>query len=124
MKKKKWVIISCIAFIILIITISLLIVNSLLVNNKTFYKTTYIGIDNQEFFIPKYSYFKKECCMTAATFYSLRSKKDLEKEINDYMKDFEYFEDEHTYGYMKGDLFIQNYEVTDHRLYREIIITY
>ena len=31
--------------------------------------------------------------MTAASFYSLRSEKELKKEIDNYMKDFEYFED-------------------------------
>lgn len=75
-------------------------------------------------FIPKYSYFKSDCCMYAAIFQSLKTKKDLEKEINDYMKDFEYFEDEHTYGYRNGDIFIQKYEVQDLGLYRKIVIVY
>lgn len=92
--------------------------------NKTFFKTTYIGVRDQEFFIPKYSFFKEECCMTAATFYSLRSAKDLKKEIDGYMSDFKYFDDEGTYGYRKGDLFIQEYIVIDEGLYRKIIITY
>ena len=62
--------------------------------------------------------------MTAAVFHSLKSKKSLKKEIDNYMKDFEYFEDETAYGYKKGDLFIQKYEVIDKGLYRKIIITY
>lgn len=37
------------------------------------------------------------------------------------MIDFEYFQDESTYGYKKGDLFIQSYEVA---IYRKIYITY
>ena len=40
------------------------------------------------------------------------------------MKDFDYFDDDTTYGYKKGNLFIQRYEVVDKILYREIIITY
>ena len=40
------------------------------------------------------------------------------------MKDFEYFSDENTYGYKKDELFIQNYEIVNNGLYREIIITY
>lgn len=95
-----------------------------LINNKTFFKSTYIGVEKQEIFIPKYSYFKDECCMTAASFYSLKSKSNLEKEINEYMNDFEYFEDETTYGYKKGNLFIQSYEVIDEGLYRKIVIIY
>ena len=62
--------------------------------------------------------------MTAASFYSLRNEKELKKEIDNYMKDFEYFEDGTTYGYKKDDLFIQNYEVVNLGLYRKIIITY
>ena len=92
--------------------------------NKTFFKTTYIGVRDQEIFIPKYSFFKEECCMTAATFYSLRSKDKLTKEIEEYMSSFEYFDDEGTYGYRRGDLFIQEYIVVDLGLYRKIIITY
>ena len=112
--------------IILIITLFVLLISVFftLKNNKTFFSSTYIGVDNQKIFIPKYSYFKSECCMTAATFYSFRSEKELEKEIDNYMKDFKYFEDEHTYGYKKGDLFIQSYEVEKHLFYRKIIIVY
>lgn len=94
---------------ILLITACLIIffVIILLLGNKTFFKETYIGTQEQEIFIPKFSYFKEECCMTAASFYSLRSEESLKKEIEEYMKDFIYFEDESTYGYKKGDLFIQ-----------------
>ena len=122
MKKNiKWIIIGS---ILLVLVISVSIVSIKIVNNKTFFKTTYVGKNSQEMFIPKYSYFKSDCCMYAATFHSFRSKNTLQKEIDDYMKDFEYFEDEHTYGYKKGDLFIQNYEVQDLGLYRKIIIVY
>ncbi len=117
--KKKIILITSILLVILLISIFIL-----LKNNKTFFKTTYTGVDNQEIFIPKYSYFKDECCMTVAVFYTLRSEKELEKEINNYMKDFKYFSDETTYGYKKGNLFIQTYEVEDHILYRKIIIVY
>lgn len=110
--------------IIFLILLVLIIASIKLVTNKTFFKTKYIGINDQEIFIPKYSYFKDECCMTAASFISFRSKKELNKEIKNYLKDFEYFEDESTYGYKKGDLFIQSYKVVDKGPYRKIIITY
>ena len=115
MKKK---IITC------LILFALISVFASLITNKTFFKTTYIGVQDQEIFIPKFSYFKDECCMTAATFYSLKSKGQLKKEINKYLKGFEYFEDDETYGYQKGDLFIQSYKVVDKLFYRKIIITY
>ena len=95
-----------------------------LLNNKTFFKTTYIGINDQEIFIPRYSFFKREAGMTVASFYSLKSERALRSEINDYMQDFEYFEDESTYGYKKGNLFIQSYNVANEGLYRKIYITY
>lgn len=40
------------------------------------------------------------------------------------MRDFEYFDDDTTYGYRKGDLFIQEYKVLNNGLYRKIVITY
>ena len=95
-----------------------------LLYNKTFFTNTYIGRENQKIFVPRYSYFKDECCFTAATFYSLKSKKLLQKEIKNYMKDFKFFSNDETYGYKKDDLFIQSYEVEDKGLYRIIIITY
>ena len=108
-------------FLIMLIIIVQIVALS---TNKTFFKTTYIGINKQEIFIPRFSYFKDECCMTAATFHSFKTKKRLEKEIKNYLMDFEYFENDETYGYMKGDLFIQSYEVVDKLFYRKIIITY
>ena len=120
MKKKKIIILSIIAIFVIVILSCFLILKS----NKTFYNNEYIGIEGQKIFIPKYSYFKEECCMTAAIFYSIKSEKELKKEIDNYMKDFEYFEDETTYGYKKDGLFIQKYEVVNKGLYREIIITY
>ncbi len=62
--------------------------------------------------------------MTAATFVSLRSKKVLEREIADYLEKFEKFQEESTYGYRKGDLFLQSYEVVDHGIYRSIHLIY
>ena len=120
MKKKKTIILLIIAIIVVIVFIGLIVLKS----NKTFFKNEYIGVDGQKIFISKYSYFKEECCMTAAIFYSLKNEKKLKKEIENYMKDFEYFEDETTYGYKKDGLFIQKYEVVNKGLYREIIITY
>lgn len=115
MKNKVLVIVS------IIIAIGVFII---LLNNKTFFKTTYIGIHDQEIFIPRFSFFKREAGMTVASFYSLKSEKTLQREIDNYMKDFEYFEDESTYGYKKGDIFIQNYDVANEGLYRKIYITY
>lgn len=115
--KKKIIIIG-------IIVLLLIIPYIILKTNKTFFGETYIGIQNQEIFIPKYSFFKEECCMTAAFFYSIRSETILQNQIDNYMKEFEYFEDESTYGYKKDDLFIQEYKVVDMGLYRKIIITY
>ena len=111
--------------ILTIISITIVVcIFVILLSNKTFFKTTYIGISDQEIFIPRYSFFKREAGMTVASFYSLKSEKTLKKQIDNYMKDFEYFEDESTYGYKKGDLFIQSYEVTNEGLYRKIYITY
>ena len=123
MKKKKIIVVSIVLVIIIILALIILLTNRLL-TNKTFFKNVYIGVNNQEIFIPKYSYFNKECCMTAASFYSLRSEKELKEEINNYMSGFEYFSEDTTYGYKKGDLFIQSYEVINNGLYRTIIITY
>lgn len=96
----------------------------ILLANKTFFRTIYIGIHNQEIFIPRYSFFKREAGMTVASFYSLKSERALRSEIDDYMQGFEYFEDESTYGYKKGELFIQSYTVANEGLYRKIYITY
>lgn len=110
--------------VILIVIILVLCMFLILLTNKTFFKTTYVGVQDQEIFIPKYSFFKREAGMTVASFYSLKSERTLKSEIDDYMQDFEYFEDESTYGYKKGDLFIQNYNVANEGLYRKIYIIY
>ena len=122
MKSKKIIILLIIIIIVLTSITSIIMIT--LINNKTFFKDTYIGIEGQEIFIPRYSFFKDECCMTAATFYSLRNENELKKEINNYLKEFKYFDDDTTYGYKKGNLFIQRYEVIDYKIYRKIIITY
>lgn len=118
--KRKVIITTC----VIVFIVWAVYVFFLFENNKTFFKTTYVSVDNQEFFIPKYSYFESECCMTAATFYSFKSEKKLKEEISNYMKNFTYFEDEHTYGYKKGNLFIQEYSVSNEGLYRKIVIVY
>ena len=110
--------------LIVIGIIFILCVFVVLLTNKTFFKTTYIGIHDEEIFIPRYSFYKREAGMTVASFYSLKSERALRSEIDDYMQDFEYFEDESTYGYKKGDLFIQSYIVANEGLYRKIYITY
>lgn len=106
-------------FVVFIIVISFM-----LLINKTFYHNSYKTIDNNEIFIPRFSYFESVCCMTAATFYSLKSKRLLDAEIDKYLSDFTYFNNNSTYGYMKGDLFIQSYEVIDLGFYRKIVIVY
>ena len=78
MKKKS--------IILIIIGLIIIIIGMFLFSNKTFFKTTYIGTNNKEIFIPRYYYFDKECCFTAATFYSLKSEKQLKKEISNYLK--------------------------------------
>ena len=110
--------------LIVIGIILILVAFAILLTNKTFFKTIYIGIHDEEIFIPRYSFFKREAGMTVASFYSLKSERALRSEIDDYMQDFEYFEDESTYGYKKGDLFIQSYIVANEGLYRKIYITY
>lgn len=117
---KKVVLKVCLVVIIVLV----LFISFKLVSNKTFFKTKYVGLQKQEIFIPRFSYFDEECCMTAAYFYSLKSKNKLDKEIKNYMKDFKYFENESTYGYEKNRLFIQKYETEEHGLYRKIIIVY
>ena len=112
---------KCLIVIGIILVLCVFVV---LLTNKTFFKTTYIGIHDQEIFIPRFSFFKREAGMTVASFYSLKSERALRSEIDDYMQDFEYFEDESTYGYKKGDLFIQSYTVANEGLYRKIYITY
>ena len=109
----------CLLLVLFIVTIS-----TLLITNKTFFKDTYIGMQNQEIFIPRYSYFHKESGFTVAIFYSFKSEVQLEKEINEYMKEFDYYSDESWSGYKKDDLCIQRYEVVDKGLYRVISITY
>lgn len=101
----------------------MIFVSNLLRNNPTYYSEVYHGRE-YDIFIPKHSYFDSECCMTAATFYSLRTKSSLQKEIDNYLKDFEFFENDSTYGYRKDNIFIQKYEVEEHILYRKIIIVY
>ena len=100
------------------------IITILLINNKTFLTNIYEGSGNYKIFIPKYSYFKEECCNFEAKFYSLKSKKNLDNEINNYLDQFEFYEDIDNYGYKKDDLIIHSYEVDDKGLYRTISILY
>ncbi len=120
MKKKTFIILLS---LILFICMMILFVSYKLNNNATFYSEIYHG-RGHDIFIPKYSYLESECCFTAATFYSLKSKKKLESEINNYLKDFDYYEDESYHGYRKDNLYIQSYIVEDKKLFRKIVITY
>ena len=110
--------------ICLVLVLAVVIPSIVLFTNETFLKETYVGTQNQEIFIPRYSYFHKEAGFTVAIFYSFRPEKQLEKEIDQYMDGFEYYSDESWSGYKKGDLYVQKYEVVDHGLYRVISITY
>ena len=146
---KKLLIILIGVFIIFIY-----VVNFMLLINKTYYKTTYHTLNGTDIFkkmlsksdnsphsfistilgifftilyfaiICLFSYFDSECCMTAATFYSLKSKNLLDEEISNYLKDFTYFNNGNTYGYINDDVFLQSYEVIDLGLYRKIVIVY
>lgn len=120
----KKILMMILSSVVIFVIIFIFIFNFLLITNKTFYKATYKTINNQEIFIPRFSYFDSECCMTAATFYSLKDKTMLEREIDAYLSDFTYFNNSSTYGYIKDDIFIQSYEVVDLGLYRKIIIVY
>lgn len=88
-------------------------------NNSTYNSNIYHG-RGHDIYIPLHSYLKEECCMTVASFYNLKSKEELEKDIQNYLKDFIVYE----HGYRKGNLYISNYEVEDKGLYRIIYITY
>lgn len=107
-----------------LLVVFIIVIGFMLLINKTFYHNSYKTINNNEIFIPRFSYFDSECCMTAATFYSLKSKRLLDTEIDEYLSDFIYFNNNSTYGYMKDDLFIQSYEVIDLGFYRKIVIVY
>lgn len=109
----------CLLLLLFVVTFS-----TALITNKTFFKDTYIGVQDQEIYVPKYSFFHKESGATVATFYSLKSEKQLEKEINEYMKEFDHYNTGSWSGYKKDDLYIQRYDVVDKGLYRVISITY
>ena len=116
MKKKLLIIIS---LVILIILSLLLFREYKLKTNSTYYYEVYHG-RGHDIFIPAHSYLESECCMTVASFYSFRSKKELQKEIDNYLKDFKKYDN----GYRKDNLYIQSYIVEDKGLYRMIYITY
>lgn len=93
----------------IIIIITFILINCIFLLNKSFYKNyykTYYG----KLYIPRYSLFIKERGASIATFYSLKSKEKLEKEIR---KNANY---ENT-SYLK-------YSVTDIGRYRIICIEY
>ena len=108
--------------LIILIAVSYLAI--VCVNNKTFMYNIYVGADDVEIFVPKYSYFKDECCSYTASFYSLKSEEKLNNEINNYLYSFDSFENNSMKGYKKDNLFIQSYNVEDQGLYRTINITY
>lgn len=121
--KRKTVIVIFVLFLLISMGI---FVYSKLKANETFYTGVWGKEDGQEIFVPKYSYFDSACCMTVVKFYSLKSKKALDKEINEYLSTFDYGfnEDENSIGYTKDDLFINEYTVEDNILFRTIILGY
>lgn len=93
--------------LVISLVIIFIIINCIFIFNKSFYKTTYAGL-----FIPKYSFFIKERGCAIATFYSLKSKEDLEKEIAKNMAN----------NYNILTMF--DYRVTDAGSYRIICLEY
>lgn len=82
------------------------IINCIFLFNKSFYKTRYKGL-----FIPRFSFFIRCGGCEVATFYSLKSKENLEKEINEnihYNNSINYFK----------------YTVTDSDFYRIIYLEF
>lgn len=112
--------------ITLLLCIILCVILIILCFNKTFLRTTYKGLGDVEIFIPRFSFFVKEGGETVATFYSLRNKNILQKEIDNYLSNFEYMESHNGIGsgYENEDLHIENYGVVDNVLYRRIYVTY
>ena len=70
---------------IIILAIILLL---FLITNSCFFFTTYRGAGDKTIFVPRFCYLYKEGGMTIATFYSFRSQKALQKEIDEYLSDF------------------------------------
>ena len=117
-KKKKMILI-----ILGVIIVILLGITIFLAQNKTFFKTKYIGVTSKEIYVPRFSYFKEESNSTVKL-NSLKSTKTLEHEISDYLETLSYYVDIETSGYKKGDLVIHSYKVEDKGWYRQIIIKY
>ena len=91
--------------------------------NKSTYKSEQTGVKLK---IPGFSSFKKECCMTSATFTSLRSSLVLKKELNDIMSDYEAYTCNNKIYYYdeKEDVTISEYGVEQGLLFNTFYITY
>lgn len=119
-KKQATILLEIFITILTIFTVFTLIdLNS----NETYLKTTFKTSTNKEIFIPKHSYFKEDK-NNKAVFYSLKSKEDLEIEINNYLKDFSSLSNIQTISYIKGDLIIKSYTVKNAFFVRKIVIEY
>ena len=103
---------------IIILAIILLL---FLITNSCFFFTTYRGAGDKTIFVPRFCYLYKEGGMTIATFYSFRSQKALQKEIDEYLSDFEHLNGD---AYVKDDLYIGHYKVFDNGLYRRVSLLY
>lgn len=93
--------------LVISLVIIFIIVNCVFIFNKSFYKTIYAGL-----YIPKYSFFIKERGCAIATFYSLKSKESLEKEIAENISN--------NYNILSSF----NYTVIDSGMYRTICLEY
>lgn len=117
-KKKKIVLIVCGVILVILLGITIF-----LAQNKTFFKTKYIGVTNKEIFVPRFSYFKEDS-KNILKLNSIKSKKTLDKEIGNYLETLSYYVDTNSSGYKKEDLVIYTYTVEDKGWYREITVTY
>lgn len=94
------------------IIVIFILINCIFLFNKTFYKKVYKS-GNSEISIPRFSFFVKERGCAIATFYSLKSKSSLEKEINQLFKKDKF-----------KNVKITSYKVSDTSWYRTIVIEY
>lgn len=95
-----------------------LIVIFLLTNKSYFWK------NYKKIYVPLLSFHTDDCCMTTSNFYSLRTKNDLENDINKYYDDLVSCYNETIFYDKKADVSISKYEVVDKFFYRAIHIIY
>jgi len=94
-----------------------------LYTNKTFFTDIYEA-NGTTVFIPKYSFFAEESDHYTAKFYTLKTKKAIDEEVDGYLKGFDSYENDSSQGYINGRLLIRKYDVEDKTYYRLITIDY